>query len=189
MKRAAALIFLLALALRLGVVAQLRDEPLFRTPQLDALEYVSWGTQMAGGDFTWPVAPIHAPGYPLLIALVLAITGKVSVLPIVQAILGSLAAVMTFAIGRRLFGPVAGVAAGVLHATYAPLILIDVSILAEGLFVFLLTATLLLVVKLPDLQRPTPALIAAGLLLGFSIIVRPTAAALIPLLAWYAVRA
>ncbi|HEU4522570.1 MAG TPA: tetratricopeptide repeat protein [Thermoanaerobaculia bacterium] len=191
MTRTAALIFFAALAIRLAVIAQLHDEPLFRTPQLDALEYVEWGEQLARGDFTWPVAPTHGPGYPLLIGLVLAAARSLLAVQVLQAILGSIGAVLTWSTARRFAGPVAGIAAGLLHAFYAPLILIDVSILAEGLFVFLLTLMLWLVARLSagDFPRTTLPIVFAGLLLGFAIIVRPTAAVLVPLFGFFIVRA
>jgi tetratricopeptide (TPR) repeat protein len=173
-------IFLLALLLRLGVIVQLQDEPLYRTPQLDSLEYVEWGSQLASGDFTWPVAPIHGPGYPFFIGAVLAITRSLLGVAIVQAFLGSVAAALTYSIGRRLFGSTAGVAAGVLHATYAPLMLVDVSILGEALLVSLLTATLWIIVA-----QPRHAPVIAGLILGLAIVVRPTAAVMLPLFAFF----
>lgn len=187
---AATVVFAVALALRLATIAALQDDALFRTPQLDALEYVEWGSRLAKGDFSWPAAPIHGPGYPMFIALVLAATKSLLAVRIVQAILAAFAAVLITAIGGRLYGTFAGAAAGVLHATYAPLVLIDVSLLAEGLFVFLLVTTLWLVLKisLGDFPRPHLFLVAAGLLLGLATIVRPTAAALIPLFALFALR-
>ena len=191
MARTAAFTFVVALALRLVVIFQLQNEPLFRTPQLDALEYVERGGKLAQGDFSWPPASIHAPGYSFFIGGVLAATKSLLAVRIVQAILGSIAAVFVLAVARRIFGPVAGVSAGLLHATYAPLLLVDVSILAEGLLVFLLTCALWVMVKasLGDFARPLPPIAAVGLLLGTAIIVRPTAAILVPLFAWFAMRA
>ena len=191
MARAAAVTFVVALALRLIAISQLQDEPLFTTPQLDALEYVGWGAKLAQGDFSWPPAPIHAPGYSFFIGGVLAATKSLLAVRIAQAILGSVAAVLVMSIAGRLFGRVAGIAAGLLHAAYAPLILIDISILAEGLLVFLLTGALWIVVKasLGDFVRPLLPIAAAGLLLGCAVVVRPTAAILVPLFAWFATRA
>ncbi|HUP47344.1 MAG TPA: tetratricopeptide repeat protein [Thermoanaerobaculia bacterium] len=186
----AAGVFYVALVLRLFVLAQLQDEPLFRTPQLDSLEYAEWGMRLAAGDFSWPAAPIHGPGYPMLIGAVLAVTGSLTAVRVVQAILGSLAALLLFATARRFYGPLAGAAAGLLHAVCAPLILIDVSILAESLLVFLLTLVLWLTARLSrgEFRRPALLRIVTGLLLGFAIVVRPTAIALVPLVAWFALR-
>ncbi|HJW14143.1 MAG TPA: hypothetical protein VJ776_05585, partial [Thermoanaerobaculia bacterium] len=57
-------VFSVALAVRLAVWSQLSDHPLFRAPQLDSLEYVSWASAIAAGDFRWPSPPPHGPGYP-----------------------------------------------------------------------------------------------------------------------------
>ena len=69
--RGAILLFLLALAVRVAVARALGSEPLFRAPQLDALEYLRWARLIAGGEFPWPVPPPHGLGYPVFLAGVL----------------------------------------------------------------------------------------------------------------------
>ena len=190
-RAAVVLVFLLALSLRLIVLFQLQESPLFRTPQLDALEYFQWGSQLARGNFSWPAAPIHGPGYPLLLGAILAFTNSLIGVGVVQAIAGSLCAVLVMGIGVRMFGAMAGFVAGLLHATYAPLLFVDVSIIAEGLFVLLLTLGMWLTLKTmrDELPRPLVTVAALGLVLGLAVIVRPTAAAVAPLFAFFTLRA
>ena len=176
---AVAVVFGIALFVRLTVIAQLQDEPLFRSPQLDGLEYLNWGSRMARGDFSWPADPIHGPGYPLLIAVGLAVTRTLAALHFLQALAGSVAAALLMLTASRLYGRLAGITAGIFYAICAPLVLIEVSFIAESVLVPLLVAALF-----TGTHRP----IASGLLLGFATIVRPTAAILIPLFGWMIAR-
>jgi tetratricopeptide (TPR) repeat protein len=189
-RAAVVLVFLLAMSLRLIVLFQLQGAPLFRTPQLDALEYFEWGSQLSRGNLSWPAAPIHGPGYPLFLGAILALGKSLIAVGIVQAIIGSLSAVLVMGIGVRMFGGVAGLVAGLLHAIYAPLIFVDVSIIAEGLFTFLLTLGMWLTLKTMrgEFARPLISVAALGCVLGLAIIVRPTAAAVLPLFALFSLR-
>lgn len=178
------IVFAIAFAFRLAIVIQLDHTALFRTPQLDSVEYFAWAQRIASGDFTWPAAPPHGPGYPFFLALLLFVTrGSMFGVHLLQAILGSATAVIVASIAMRVANPRAGLLAGSFAALYAPLALVDVSILAEGLFVFLLSASLLLVVADGGL-KPAATLFFGGTALGLAIIVRPTAAILIPIYAY-----
>ena len=181
----ATIVFLLALATRVAVIVQLRDEALFRSPQLDGLEYLEWGRRIAEGDFAWPASLIHAPGYPLFIGAILAATGSTAAIHVTQAIVGAISALLVFEVARRHYGLLAGASAGVAHAICAPLVLIEVSILAEGLLIAFLVAALSSALG----PRPSALGVPAGFFLGLAIIVRPTAAILVPLFAWVSVRA
>lgn len=174
----AAAIFALALTLRLIVLAQLSDVALFRTPQLDSLEYLTWAEQLASRDFSWPPTPIHGPGYPMVLGTILAVVRSLAAARIIQAILGSFTAVFIFLIARKFHGPRAGVMAGLLAAMYAPLILIDVSIFGEGLLVLLLAVSVYVV---STGRRTIFRSMVAGLAFGFAATVRPTALVLTPL--------
>ena len=143
-----AVVFLTALAVRCAIVFQLDGTAIFRTPQLDSVEYFSWAERIASGDFSWPAAPPHGPGYPLFLGLLLFICrGSLFAVHLLQAILGSITAVMIAAIANRVAGEKAGLAAGVFAALYGPMALVDVSIYGEGLLVFLITASLLAVIE------------------------------------------
>jgi 4-amino-4-deoxy-L-arabinose transferase-like glycosyltransferase len=181
-----AIVFAAALALRCAIVVQLGGTALFRTPELDSIEYFTWAQQIAHGDFSWPAAPSHGPGYPFFLAALLFVSrGSMFAVHVLQAVAGSVTAVIIAWIARRIAGEKAGLAAGLFAALYGPLALIDVSILAEGLFVLLLSASLLAVIESMQSARPRAMLFFAGTALGLAIIVRPTAAILIPVYAYF----
>jgi len=88
-----AIVFAAALALRGAVVVQLDGTALFRTPELDSIEYFTWAQQIAHGDFTWPAAPPHGPGYPFFLAALLFIKrGSMFAVHMLQAVAGSITA-------------------------------------------------------------------------------------------------
>lgn len=181
-----AVVFLTALAVRCAIVFQLDGTAIFRTPQLDSVEYFSWAERIASGDFSWPAAPPHGPGYPLFLGILLFICrGSLFAVHLLQAILGSITAVMIAAIANRVAGQKAGLAAGVFAALYGPMALVDVSIYGEGLLVFLITASLLAVIEAQNSVRLRAMLFFAGSALGLAIIVRPTAAILVPIYALF----
>lgn len=181
-----AFVFAAALALRGAIVVQLGGTALFRTPELDSIEYFTWAQQIAHGDFSWPAAPSHGPGYPLFLGALLFVSrGSMFAVHMLQAVAGSVTAVIIALIARRIAGERAALAAGLFAALYGPLALIDVSILAEGLFVLLLSASLLAVMESMQSARPRAMLFFAGTALGLAIIVRPTAAILIPVYAYF----
>ena len=168
--------FCVALLARLVVLSELSALPLFRTPQLDSREYYEWARILASGTFVWPVAITHGPGYPVFLAVTLYVFGgSLTAARILQSILGAMTCRFVFAIGRKYYGERAGNAAGILLALYGPLILIDVSILGEGLLLCLITAGVYCA------TRRWP--VASGVLLGMAVIVRPTAIVALPVLA------
>lgn len=176
-------VFAVALAVRLIVLSELSRLALFRTPQLDSLEYLSWARSIASGELRWPVLPTHAPGYPFFLGGLLALfNGSVTVARIVQAVLGAVLCVVVALLGKRLFGPRAGIAAGLLLALYAPLAYIEVSLLAEGVFVLLLVLALASLLSPWRDTRPIPTAAVAGALLGLAALMRATALALVPAL-------
>lgn len=178
-----AIVLAAALALRGAIVAQLDSTALFRTPELDSIEYFNWAQRIAHGDFGWPAAPSHGPGYPLFLGGLLFVTrGSMFAVHMLQAMAGSVTAVIVALIARRISGEKAGLGAGLFAALYGPLALIDVSILAEGLFILLLSASLL---AMMEPARPRTTMFFAGVALGLAITIRPTAAILVPVYAYF----
>lgn len=171
----------MALLVRLIAGAQLADEPLFRFPQLDSLEYYRWAQRIAEGHFVWPVPPPHGLGYPVFLGLLLqGLGGSLGAVRVAQAFLGAGTCLLTALVASRAFGRRAGIAAGLVLALQGPLVYTEVSLLGEGLLLFLLAGTL----AVYFLVRPPLARGAlAGLLLGLAALVRPTALVLLPVLA------
>jgi Flp pilus assembly protein TadD len=90
----------------------------------------------------------------------------------VQALLGGATAAMVAVVARRLGGVRTGWLAGAVYALYGPVVLVETSMLAEGLLVFLLTLALLILTGQP-LTLAAAGL--AGAALGAATLVRPTA--------------
>lgn len=168
-----AVVFLVALAVRLLVAVEVWDLPLVRTPKLDSAEYLSWARRLAAGDFGWPIVSPHGPGYPFfLAALLLAAGGSLKTAIAVQAAIGALTAVLVGVMTREWFGPRAGLVAAGVYALYGPAVYVETQLLSEGLLLFLLTLSTVLLCREP-VTRPRAAL--AGVALGLATLVRPTA--------------
>ncbi|HWF83862.1 MAG TPA: tetratricopeptide repeat protein [Vicinamibacterales bacterium] len=163
---------MVALLIRVTVAVSVADLPLVRTPKLDAFEYVSWARRLALGDFVWPSVSAHGPGYPLFLAAVFALGGSIRAALFVQCVLGATTSLFIAMLGRRWFGVGAGVCAGLIYATFGPVVFIETAVLSEGLLLFLLVAALVLL-SADDLGPRRAA--GAGLLLGMAILVRATA--------------
>jgi 4-amino-4-deoxy-L-arabinose transferase-like glycosyltransferase len=184
------LIFALALGFRLGYLLLVvngplenSDSPTYETLALRLSQHESYANAMQAGFSDDLLRP---PGYPLFLVL---INRAHSINRIRTATLQSIlsacfAVVLAILVGRLTCG-LSGIVAGVLYATdwattiYAPLIV------AETLLVILLGAALCIYAL--SLRRSSAVLsLAAGLLLGLSVLVKPIAQMmLIPfLLAW-----
>src|SRR6202022_4066162 len=112
-----------AFALRLFIALRLDAMPLSRTPHYDALEYLGWAHRIAAGDFTWPVAPPHGPGYPFFLGAILAFTnGSTIAVRVIQALFGSATCAFVMRSAAHWFGERAAIATGALLATYGPLV-------------------------------------------------------------------
>jgi tetratricopeptide (TPR) repeat protein len=179
-------IFAFGLLLRLIVLHRLLDLPLHRTPQLDSLEYLIRAEQIRLGNLTVPDNPAHGPGYPFFAAGVLSLfEGSLTALGVAQSLLGAALCVLVAGLVWRWFGRQAGILAGLLLAVNGPVILIGTSILAEGLLLFLLILSLWIF----ESGELSPARAAvAGALIGLAGLVRPTALAVLPLVAALAFR-
>jgi len=168
-----AAVFLVALAARLLVAVEVWDLPLVRTPKLDSAEYLAWARRLAAGDFAFPIVSPHGPGYPFFLAAILSLgSGSVKAVLVVQSLVGALTSVMIAAIAREWLGVRAAVVAGVLYALYGPVVYVETAFLSEGLLLFLLVFSALMLCREP-VARPRAVL--AGAALGLATLVRPTA--------------
>ncbi|HEY2904364.1 MAG TPA: tetratricopeptide repeat protein [Vicinamibacterales bacterium] len=168
-----ATVFASASIIRLAVAATTADLPIVRTPKLDSAEYVSWARRMSEGNFAWPAVSAHGPGYPLFLAGIFALGGSNWAAIVIQSLLGGLTAAFIAMLGSRWFGSRAGLWSGLLYATLAPAVYVETNLLAEGLLLCVLTAAL---VVLSTERLATARAFGGGALLGFAMLVRPTAA-------------
>ncbi len=175
-------VFLVALALRLLYLGRVMTDPNYVATGGDGPIYdtVAWSIAQGHGV---PVS--FREGYPLLLlgyvwfaAAVYAIAGhSYFVLCAVQAVLGSLACVLTFWLGRRLFGAVVGRLAALFTAVSFPLLFAAAAIGHQAVDVFLTVLIAWLLVRAIDRGQAAGAeWLGIGVLLGGAVAVRETSA-------------
>jgi len=138
------------------------DEPGYDSLARDLLQ---------GYVFTWPG---RVPLYPVWLAgMYLFISGSYNVVPYVQSLLGVTVIPLTYALGRRVFGQVAGLMAASLAAISYILIRQALPLMSEILYT---PVILLAVIALWDaLHKPTARRFCwVGFWIGISDLVRPT---------------
>jgi len=160
----------LALAMRLGALAELDHLPVLTSPFGDAREYHQAAVAIAAGEPAAEARSLNAPRYPDLLAIWIRILGESPRgLVVVQAIAGALTVLFATLIARRVVGPRAGLAAGVMLAVYPPLVFAGCFHLATtwaGLFLF---AGMWL---LSSWCQRIPWTLAGGLALGLACLMR-----------------
>ncbi|MCC7104432.1 MAG: glycosyltransferase family 39 protein [Chloroflexi bacterium] len=141
----------------------------------------------------------RTPGYPFFIAGSVFLFGEdLRALALTQHLLGVVTVGLTYLLGKKTFGHVSGLIAGVLVAISAPLLIYERYVMTEALFGCLVTATLLAAVwalgRTPKLGARDPRsstrrlvsqlwpFLLAGILLGMAALTRPVAQLLASLL-------
>jgi 4-amino-4-deoxy-L-arabinose transferase-like glycosyltransferase len=168
-------IFMLALALRLLHLLQIRHAPFHDLLLGDSLRYHHWAGQLAAGDWLGSEVFYQAPLYPYFLGSIYAVVGAdLAVVRVIQAVVGSFSCVLLAEAGRALLGRRVGVIAGLMLAIYPPAIFfgsrIDKSVL--GLFFVCLILWLL------SRQLDGPSgwrWLASGVVLGMLILTRENA--------------
>ncbi len=142
-------LFILAYAVRLVYVLQIRDAPYFHVPLVDGPNYFRMAAAIASGFLTagrqvfW-----QPPLYPYFLALLFASVGsRMEAIYAVQAAVGSLSCVLVYRIGRRVFGPRVALLAGGIMALYGPLVLFDAQPLTPVLHIVLVLGGLLMLLR------------------------------------------
>jgi hypothetical protein len=173
------LLFLGALLIRLAFVWQIRDLPTQRWLVMDAQRYDELARVIAAGGWM-PREPFYqAPLYPYFLAAVYAVTdGSLLAVRLLQAGLGAATVVLLALLARRLFGPEAGWAAGVLAALYGPAIFYVPLLLKSTLTLLALTGAVLLLAD-PDRLEGGRVLLA-GVLFGVSALLQENLILLLP---------
>jgi len=173
-----ALILLLGLGLRVNEAWQGRD------PVHDAVAYSGIAANLERGNgFTWgpsatQPASNYSPGLPLFVAGVYELTGGVHerTARLLLALLGTLAVLFTYLIGRRLRGPGAGLIGAAVIAVYPALIEYQGMLMGEPLAATLLSGAVLAVLWADRPRQGDQARVrwlVPGILLGALALVRP----------------
>ena len=183
-----------ALAVRLGWVAA---TPHF-VPAHDAHDFDRYGVSIArfgrlpvghqAGDHG-PLA-YRPPGYPFFLAAIYKVFGlvhRVYAVRVVQAFTGTAAVALVAAIGWILWGPIVGLVATAIAAVYPPLVYVGESMYSETVFLPVILGSVVAALMFRRSRGELRWAVAAGVLCGVGVLVRPNAAALAPgllLLVW-----
>jgi tetratricopeptide (TPR) repeat protein len=169
----AAGIFLLALAVRLVYLWQMRSSIFFDAPMMDAQYHDQWAQAIiAGKDFTGGVF-FRAPLYPYFLALVYRVFGHDYLAArLVQFLIGSFSCVLVYFLAKRIFNRRTAVIAGVAASLYGVLIYFDGELLIPVLLVFL-DLVLILSLLWADGKPSYARWGVCGAVLGLSALARP----------------
>jgi 4-amino-4-deoxy-L-arabinose transferase-like glycosyltransferase len=187
-----AVVTIAGLGLRVGYAV---DQPAAQPPDAGAYARIaeslyrdgSFDARRPGVSTEVQPAGSYAPGLPLFVAGLYELSGgaHLTFALVVLALLGAGAIPLTFLLGRRMAGPIAGLIGATVLAVYPALLDYQGLLLTEPAAAFLLSAAL--VAFLYAVERPSPwKWLGGGALLGALALVRPeylAAAVLLPL-AW-----
>lgn len=166
-------------------------------------------TRPAGDEWTWIGWSIHSPagvaspevrfdplaagvlfyppGYPYFVGALYALLGSLAAVKAAQALVGALLVPAVGAVAARLFGPRAGLWAGLIVALYPELVWFAVHFWSETLFLVLLWWAFERLLAADD-RGSTGAAAVAGLLWGLAVLTRETSLYFTPLAALWLVR-
>jgi hypothetical protein len=169
-RRAFWAIVLVALALRLVSFASAAGaSPFFGGLIVDDRYYHEWALRIASGELRGAQPFFLAPLLPYLLGGFYALVGEAPQVWIgFQLLLSALTAGFVSAVASRAFGRRVGIAAGLMAASYGPLILFAQVILSETLHLALVWGALVLLVRPAQERRP----FCAGLLAGLAALAR-----------------
>ena len=175
MNRALVAVLALALVLRVAAVAGQPD----LQPAFDAGDYERHALSIAAGD-GYPDTAVAAPGsptalrpplYPYVLGAVYAVSGDSrTAARLLGAVLGTLAVLLLFLIGRAVFSERAGLWAAALAAVSPTLVLLNSSLVSEQVFVPLVLGLALAIVRAPRGDWRWAALL--GVLCGLAALTR-----------------
>jgi tetratricopeptide (TPR) repeat protein len=181
-----ALIFVLALSVRLFYLAEISHSPFFSYPMIDAETYFQTAQVVAGGDLlAGHIAFWQPPLYPYLLGLAVAVFGENHYrLHLLHFILGAFNCVLIYWLGRRAFSEGVAKAAALIACAYGPFLYFEGEYLPPVLLVFLTLLLLLALFRAGEQVRPR-TWFWPGLLLGLSAVARPDVLLFLPLaLGW-----
>ncbi len=202
---------LLGIALAAAVGGVLRVAAVLyaaRTPEglFDPARYAGYAHGIAAGrglvePLTGQPTAYFPPGYPYVLGAIDAVLRHTPltddlalVAGLVQAVLGVGAVVLTGLLARRLASPAAGVVAAAIVAVYPNLVLHTATLLSETLSITVLLGFLVALVPPGSGRWPGPVdrrrLVAAGVLFGALLLVRPVAGGVVgaAVVAWVVAR-
>jgi tetratricopeptide (TPR) repeat protein len=173
----------LALLIRLFYLYEIKDNPFFNIPQIDALFHDDWAKQILAGDWSSSIhgAFYKSPLYPYFMAVVYKIFGHSYLnLRLVQMVMGVASCFFIYLLGQSYFSRRVGYFAFFFAAVYGTFIFFDAEMEIVCLHIFL---NLLLLVFLTKAHREGKICwyLLSGFLLGLSALSVPTILLFFPL--------
>ncbi|MBR9978027.1 MAG: glycosyltransferase family 39 protein [Bacteroidetes bacterium] len=160
------------MGVRLLFLVELRETPFFTEHFSDSKIYLHLASRIRGEGI--PHVYFMSPLYPYLLAAIWTLTDNPELwVRLLQALFGGATTLLTYVLGRSLFGRVTGGLAALIVALYAPLIYYDALLLTESLLTLLLTGHMTILVTAWK-SNNIRWWIAAGLMLGLAVITRAT---------------
>lgn len=182
-------VFAAAFLLRLVYLLDIRDNPFFLAPVIDA-EYYNQMAQALATTGTGRAPYQMPPLYPMVLSLVYRAAGvNLAAAHFLQILLGAGTAALVFALGRRLGGLATALVAAAFVVTSKTLLFLEGDLLATPLCIFLATLSLLGVVRWVQDGERRRDLALAAVSLGLATLAFPLVGAVVPgFLVWIAWR-
>ncbi|MFQ5806441.1 MAG: tetratricopeptide repeat protein [Phycisphaerae bacterium] len=188
-------ILLVGLVLRGAYLSELVQKPDFDSPLSDAKYNDYWARGLATGDWSPPTGEsdpqipstpyFRPPGYPYFLASIYLVAGTGCLAPrMVQMALGLASCVLSYLLGRAVFGRTVGLIGAGLVSVYWVFIYFEGELQPPALLV-LLTLLLMTALHLWAVRPTYVRAVAGGLLFGLLAVVRPNVLLFLPvLLVW-----
>jgi tetratricopeptide (TPR) repeat protein len=177
----AALLFVLALAIRLAHGFAIRGEPVFDIPLVDEALYWRDAVGLASGA-AWDPVLYRPPLLSALLAACVRVFGESAASArFALLVLSALAAPLTMLLALRIVGRGRAILAGALVALYAPAAFYGATLLPAST-VLLLDLLALLALLFAEESRKRPLFLLAGVLVGLSALAWPAVLVLLPAL-------
>jgi tetratricopeptide (TPR) repeat protein len=195
-----AIVFVIALVVRLIHVWQMRESPFFSVLLGDSHGYDEWARRIATGEWLGTDVFYQAPLYPYFLGAIYTLLGRdLFVVRVSQVIVGALSCATLSMAAERLFSRRAGLIAGLGLAFYAPAIFFDALIQKTVLDFFFLCLALFILSRLidsphapvirADIKNRTLEWVSLGIVLGGLSLTRENALVFVAvILVWIAMR-
>ena len=173
-------IFALAICLRLIYYSQVHNQLLFQAIIFDAKYYDNWARQILTHGWLGKGIFFVSPLYAYFLALIYNLGGDPVSVKCIQFCMGSLVALIIYAIGVRLFTKRVGLIAALISCFYGPAIFFEGLLLKTSLEVFLTCASIFILLIAKDKNKNLPWFLS-GVVMGLSVLAKDTTLLLIPL--------
>ncbi len=169
-------VFLLAIAVRLGSVFATADVATVRYLIGDAAGYMAWAHRLADGAWIGKESFYQAPLYPYTLGVLIEVFGS-SVLAarVMQCVWGAVGCALIAFAASRMFGRRVGWVSGVMLALYAPAIYYDGIIQKASLSCLLSCGVVAGVVACGGMMKRRVGLLALGVVVGLLCLTRENA--------------